>query len=138
MNARSAPSLALTDDDLHLLPPSMQWLAKAIGLQAVLALVKVHGGGAPVYVPIKVTPDHYLMRLIGVQAFYALVAEYGGDAIEIGKCERAAQTLLYRQIRNEYRMGATQDRLALKYGYTVRHIRNIVGDVVDDRQVSLF
>jgi len=46
--------------------------------------------------------------------------------------------LLYRQIRNEYLIGATQDRLALKYNYTVRHIRNIVGVVVDDKQESLF
>jgi len=128
----------LTDDDLHLLPTSMQWLAKTIGLPAVLAMVKTHGGGAPVYVPMKVTPDHYLMRLIGIQAFASLVAEYGGEAIEITKCERAAQVLLYRQIRNEYLIGATQDRLALKYNYTVRHIRNIVGDVVDDRQGGLF
>ena len=128
----------LTDDDLHLLPTSMQWLAKTVGLPAVLAMVKTHGGGAPVYVPMKVTPDHYLMRLIGIQAFASLVAEYGGEAIEITKCERAAQVLLYRQIRNEYLIGATQDRLALKYNYTVRHIRNIVGDVVDDRQGGLF
>jgi len=128
----------LTDDDLHLLPTSMQWLAKTVGLPAVLAMVKTHGGGAPVYVPMKVTPDHYLVRLIGVQAFAALVAEYGGESIEITKCERAARVLLYRQIRNEYLIGATQDRLALKYNYTVRHIRNIVGVVVDDKQESLF
>lgn len=128
----------LTDDDLHLLPPSMQCLAKAIGLPAVLAMVKEHGGGAPLYVPMKVTLDHHLMRLIGVEAFTALVAEYGGEAIEIAKCERAAQVLLYRQVRNEYLNGATQDHLARKYGYTVRHIRNITGDVVDDRQTGLF
>lgn len=128
----------LTDDDLHLLPTSMQWLAKTIGMPAVLAMVKTHGGGAPVYVPTKVTPDHYLMRLVGLQAFSALVAEYGGEAIEITKCERAAQALLYRQLRNEYLNGATQDHLARKYSYTVRHIRNIVGDVVDDRQGGLF
>lgn len=128
----------LTQDDLHLLPPSMQWLAKTIGLPAVLAMVKAHGGGAPVYVPIKVTQDHYLQRLIGTEAFAALIAEYGGEAIEITKCERAAQALLYRQIRHEYLNGATQDTLARRYGYTVRHIRNIVGDVEDDRQVGLF
>lgn len=127
----------ITDDDLHLLPASMQWLANSIGLPAVLALVKTHGGLAPVYVPIKVTPDHYLMRLLGVEAFTKLVAEYGGDTLEIAKCERAVQALLYRQIRREC-LGTTQDNLARKYGYTVRHIRNIVGDVVDDRQQTFF
>ncbi len=128
----------LTEDDLHLLPASMQWLAKTIGLQAVLAMVKAHGGGEKVYVPMKVTPDHYFMRLIGIEAFALLVAEHGGEAIEITKCERAAQVLLHRQMRNEYLNGSTQDHLSQKYGYTVRHIRNIVGDMVDDRQVGLF
>ncbi|ADE10455.1 Mor transcription activator family protein [Sideroxydans lithotrophicus] len=127
----------LTDDDLHLLPTSMQWLAKTIGLPAVLAMVKTHGGLAPVYVPVKVTPDHYLNRLIGIQAFTDLVAEYGGDTIEIAKCERAVKDLLYRQIRKEI-LDTTQEVLASRYGYTVRHIRNIVGDVVDDRQAGLF
>lgn len=127
----------LTDDDLHLLPISMQWLAKTIGLPATLVMAKTHGGLAPVYVPVKVTPDHYLNRLIGIQAFTDLVAEYGGDTIEIAKCERAVQELVYRQIRREI-LGTTQEALARKYGYTVRHIRNIVGDVVDDRQAGLF
>ena len=127
----------LTDDDLHLLPTSMQWLAKTIGLPAVLAMVKTHGGGAPVYVPNKVTPDHYLMRLVGVVAFTALVEEYGGVTVEITKCERAVKELLYRQIRREV-LDSTQDKVARKYGYTVRHIRNICAGLVDDRQAGLF
>lgn len=127
----------LTDDDLHLLPTSMQWLAKTISLTGVTALVREHGGLRPMYVPIKVTPDHYLMRLLGVEDFTALVAEYGGDTIEITRCESALLELLYRQIRREY-LDTTQEHLARKYGYTVRHIRNIVGDVVDDRQGGLF
>ncbi len=127
----------LDEGDLHLLPVSMQWLAKTIGLPATLVLAKQHGGLAPVYVPIKVTSDHYLSRLIGIQAFTGLVAEFGGDTIEIAKCERAVQELLYRQIRREI-LNATQESLARKYGYTVRHIRNIVAGVTDDRQVGLF
>lgn len=127
----------LTDEDLTLLPTSMQWLAKTIGLQAVMAMVKSHGGGMPVYVPMNVTPDHYLERLIGLEAFIALVAEYGGEAIEINKCERAVKELLYRQIRKDS-LDMTQEALHLKYGYTIRHLRNLIGDVVDDRQQGLF
>lgn len=127
----------LTADDLYLLPTSMQWLAKTIGLPAMTAMVRTHGGGAPVYVPMKVTPDHYLVRLVGLEAFTALVSEYGGEAIEISKCERAVKELVYRQIRREI-LDSTQDKLARKYGYTVRHIRNIVDEVVDDRQAGLF
>lgn len=129
----------ITDADLHLLPPSMQWLAKAIGLPGVLKLVKKHGGGAPVYIPMTVTPDHALARLIGVQPFAALVAEYGGEAIEIARCEHAARKLIYRQIRSESDSGATQNELALRHQFTVRHIRNIVGEEEDDdRQRGLF
>lgn len=130
-------TLDLSADDLHLLPTSMQWLAKTVGLPATLVMAKTHGGLAPVYVPAKVTPDHYLSRLLGIEAFAELVAEYGGDTIEIAKCERAVQELLHRQIRKEV-LDTTQEVLARRYGYTVRHIRNIVSGVVDDRQGGLF
>ena len=131
--------LDLDEADIDLLPPSMQWLVKAIGLPAVLRLVKKHGGGAPVYVPVKVTPDHSLLHLVGPTAFAALVAEYGGDLLEIARCEKAARIMLYRQIRFEAAAGATQNHLALKHSFTVRHIRNILGDEPeDDRQVGLF
>lgn len=129
--------MSTVDNDLHLLPSTMQMLAKSIGLPAVMALVKTHGGLAPLYVPIKVTSDHYLVRLVGIEAFTKLVAEYGGDIIEIPKCERVARELIYHQIRREI-IDATQEVLARKYGYTIRHIRNIAGDVVDDRQQGLF
>lgn len=132
--------LSLNETDLHLLPPSMQWLAKAVGLPATLALVKVYGGGAAVYVPAEFRDDHPLLRLIGPQPFVALVAEYGGEAIEIARREKAARTLLYRQIRQEYAAGATQNALALRHGFTVRHIRGILDGAEggDDRQRGLF
>jgi hypothetical protein len=129
--------MSTVDNDLHLLPSTMQMLAKSIGLPAVMALVKTHGGLAPLYVPIKVTPDHYLVRLVGIEAFTKLVAEYGGDTIEIPKCERAMLETLYQQIKRES-LDDSHEKLAGRYGYSLRHIRNIVGDVVDDRQAGLF
>lgn len=135
-----AATLDLDETELHLLPRNMQWLAKAIGLRATLQLVKAHGGGQPVYVPAKVSPDHPLLNLIGHQAFAALVEEYGGNPLEIARCEKAARVLLYRQIREEYAQGATQNELALRHGFTVRHIRAILdgGEMEDDRQQSFF
>ena len=133
------PLAELEESDIYLLPPSMQWLAKSIGLPGVLKLVKKHGGGAPVYVPVNVTPDHPLVHLIGAPAFEAMVSEYGGEAIEIARCEQAARELIYRQIRREADAGATQNELALRHQFTVRHIRNIVGDeTADDRQQTFF
>ena len=92
------------------------------------------------YVPVKVSTDHYLLHLIGAQAFAALVAEYGGDVLEIARCEKAARILLYRKIRQESAEGATQNELALRHQFTVRHIRDILdgGEMVDDRQQSFF
>lgn len=131
-------SLSLDEQDIALLPPSMRWLAKTAGLSAVLALVRVHGGGAPVYVPATLRADHYLVRLVGLEAFAALVAEYGGTALEIARCERAARELVYRQIRREAREGVTQNTLALRHGFTVRHIRTILESQEEDRNGSLF
>lgn len=138
----------LEESDIALLPPSMQWLAKTIGLPAVLKLVRQYGGGMPLYVPADFDPNHRLALLIGAEAFAALVMEYGSDKIEIAKCEVATRTLIHRAIRREYypevgerAEGVTENYLALKYHYTVRQIRYILyGDEVqqDDRQVGLF
>ena len=124
---------------MHLLPTSMQWLVKAIGLTATLKLVKAHGGGTPVYIPMTVQMDHRLLYLLGMEAFTALVSEYGGDYLEIARCERALRVLTYRNIRREYAEGDSQNTLALKYGYTTRNIRDILdGGEADDKQQSFF
>ena len=129
----------LNESDLHLLPPSMQWLAKAIGLTATLKLVKAHGGGTPIYIPMTVQLDHRLLYLIGMESFTSLVAEYGGDQLEIARCEKAARVLIYREIRREYAEGTPQNTLALKYEFTTRHIRDILNsEIEDDMQVGLF
>lgn len=129
----------LDESDLHLLPPSMQWLAKAIGLTATLRLVKMHGGGTPIYIPMTVQLDHRLLYLIGMEAYTALVAEYGGNQLEIARCEKAARVLIYREIRREYDEGTPQNTLALKYEFTTRHIRDILNsEMEDDMQVGLF
>jgi len=129
----------LNESDLHLLPPSMQWLAKAIGLTAAMKLVKMHGGGTPIYIPMTAQLDHRLLYLIGMEAFAALVSEYGGDYLEIARCEKAARVLIYREIRREYAEGTPQNTLALKYEFTTRHIRDILNsEIEDDMQVGLF
>jgi hypothetical protein len=132
--------MILEESDIDLLPPSMAWMVKVIGLSAVLALVQKYGGGTPVYVPSSVIEGHVLQKLIGADAFAALVGEYGGEAIPIAKCEKATRMLLWREIRQESADGATQNSLALKHGYTVRWIRIILdgSELEDDRQEQLF
>ena len=129
----------LDESDMHLLPPSVQWLVKAVGLTAAMKLVKMHGGGTPVYIPMTVQLDHRLLYLIGMESYTALVAEYGGDQLEVPRCDRALRVLTYRNIRRESAEGASQNTLALKYEYTVRHIREILdGDEMNERQGGLF
>lgn len=129
----------LDESDMHLLPPSMQWLVKAVGLTAAMKLVKSHGGGTPIYIPMTVQLDHRLLYLIGMEAYTALVAEYGGDYLEVPRCDRALRVLTYRNIRREYADGVSQNTLALKYEFTVRHIREILGaDEMNERQAGLF
>jgi Mor transcription activator family len=127
--------MILDESDMHLLPPSIRWLVKAIGLTAALKLVSAHGGGTPIYVPIAAKQDHRLRGLIGDVGFAALVAEYGGNQLEIPRCNRALRVLTYRNIRRESAEGASQNTLALKYEYTVRHIREILdGDEMNSQQ----
>lgn len=126
----------LTHADLHLLPPNMQWVARIIGLPATIKLAKRHGGRF-VYVPKQVSPEHPLCDLLGAPAFAALVTEYGGERLDVAKCDRAAQALRNQLIR-EKRREASQADVAGQFGLTVRHVRNIEGEVVDDRQIGLF
>lgn len=125
------------DYELHLLPESMQWMEREIGLPAVRAIIKRHGGIAPLYIPKHFDPDHYLVRLIGAEATVKLIAKYKGDTIDIPVCERAMLEATYQQIKRES-LDSSSEQLAIKYGYTLRHIRNITKGVVDDRQGEMF
>lgn len=126
----------LAHADLHLLPPNMQWVARIIGLPATIKLAKAHGGRF-VYVPKQVSLDHPLCHLIGAQACAALVAEYGGERLDVAKCDRAAQALRNQLIR-EKRREASQSDVAGQFGLTVRRVRDIEKDIVEDRQIGLF
>jgi hypothetical protein len=130
--------MILDESDMHLLPPSVQWLVKAVGLTAAMKLVKMHGGGTPIYIPMTAQLDHRLLYLIGMEAFAALVAEYGGDYLEIPRCDRALRVMTYRNIRREYAAGVPQNTLALKYGYTTRYIREILDNDEINSQQQLF
>lgn len=126
----------LTHANLDLLPPNMQWVARVIGLPATIKLAKAHGGRF-VYVPKQVSQDHHLCHLLGAAAFAALVAEYHGERLDVAKCDRAAQALRNQLIR-EKRREASQSEVAGQFGLTVRRVRDIEKDVVEDRQIGLF
>lgn len=133
---------AISEQDMHLLPVNMRELAAVVGIPAFTILVEHYGGGFPLRIPNTANPDHALWELIGADAFRALVARYQGEKIEIAKCERAARELQRRSIRYEFfTLGHSQEYIAHKYRFTVRHIRNIayyISEPQDDRNGSLF
>lgn len=78
-------------------------LGAEIGFTATTALVAWFGG-ANLYVPSEVDPDHLLARTIGMPAFRRLVMQWGGEtlwipinhAYEIDRRSREAANLLAR------------------------------------------
>lgn len=121
----------------HLLPPSMRLLAHSIGLPAVLKLIELRGG-LDLYVPGKVTPDHWLVPHIGIDALHALVQCQGGNCLNIPRCNVAVTQIKAAFIAAESQH-YNNTALAIRYGYTVRGIRKLLRRIEDrDNQGDLF
>lgn len=130
-HANKITDRATTELEQRYLPPSLQALAQTMGLAAVLALVRVHGGGW-VHVPTHARPSHRLARLLGQQAFAALVQAHAGERLEVACAVVAHKALRDAAIRAEaaqHGRGNSQRALARRWGLTVRQIRNIAGGV---------
>jgi hypothetical protein len=133
-----AGTLDLTPADLDLLPPNMRQFAVEYGLPALLRLVEARGG-TRIRVPVNPDMDSDLCLVLGNEIYIALVKDHPGEFIEVARCLRATRHLVYRQIQQDS-LTMSQRELALSYGYTERHIRNIemLGAVPPDRNGSLF
>jgi hypothetical protein len=129
----AAPSL-----EARYLPPILQEIAALIGLPATLQIIAAYGG-TRLYVPKRFDPDHPLVKLVGHAAAAKMVEIYGGmDHFDIPAARRAAEAVRNERIRAERRDGATQARLAVKWGISERWIRTIVGPETDDSQLRMF
>lgn len=139
---RAANAPAISEGDLHLLPRNMRELVQVVGIPAFVLLVEDYGGGTALRVVVEATPDSCLWERIGPEAFRALVARYKGELIEIAKCDRVARELQRRAMRYDYfTLGLSQDSIAMNYGYTVRHVRNIlyyISEHGEEKNLSLF
>lgn len=126
----------------HLLPPTAQELLPVIGLPATLALVK-RFGGTWLYVPTlaRCHAEHELALLIGLDKLKALAAYYGGEALRnLPRCVEALQAIRNNEIREQAKV-MSHRAIALRYGMTERHVRNIVHGVTDgknDNQSDMF
>ncbi len=124
----------------HKLPDSVQDLVDLIGLTAALAIVEERGG-IRLYVPTRVSRDHWLAKTIGPRAFGTLVDVYAGEEIDVPRCVDALRAVRELAIINDARAGLSQAQLARKYGYTERGIRKLmqrVGARDEPEQIGLF
>ena len=124
--------------DIGLLEPILQDLVELIGLHPTMQLVQAYGG-VRLYVPkLALEADHPLARLIGSEAAKKLQAMYGGEPhFDIPKAERALRAVRDAEICRQ-RLNTSVRLLALEYRLTERQIRTICGEMVDDRQQTIF
>lgn len=131
--------MTIAEIDTDLLPPILQDIVALVGLPLTMTLVQARGG-VRLYVPkLELDDDHYLVQLLGREAAEKLQNAYGGDEhFDIPKAERALRAVRDSKIRYQRRCDLSVSSLALEYRLTERQIRTICGELVDDRQVSLF
>ena len=65
-----------------------------------------------------------LEGIIGTEAATRLVGHYSGSNLYIPQSIITKQN--HQKIREEFKNGATYRELAMRYGYTERHIRRII------------
>lgn len=102
-----------------------RFLEQLIGREALETLIQTCGGLA---VPIpKRPPLSGPLVDLPQPAQEALVRYAGGTELYIPKCDGARREAIRARIRAEYDAGAGVKELARRYGYTERHIYNILG-----------
>lgn len=112
------------DLNLHLLPPQLRDLVKVMGEAAALRLVE-HRGGTPLVVPVRCTADHWLNDVVGPVAFGALVAECASITMDLPKYDSVMRQWRHQQVQALCRTGLPDAQVALRTGYTRRHVINI-------------
>lgn len=124
------------DIDESLLPESCLEWAEVVGVNNVLKIISKYGG-TRVYVPVEIDDRHPIAQLIGLKYAKNLAAYCGGDYLEPPMGLVAKLSVRNAQIKQES-MVLSQSQLARKYRLTIRQIRNIVNDGIDDEQLELF
>jgi len=114
------------------LPESLRTLIECVGQQAALRLLEWRGG-AYICVPKVMTADHEILDIIGLVPFARLVEWYAGETLTLPKNDKVLQQFRHRmiwQMRNHERLQV--DEIALKVGYTVRRVYQVLDELGDD------
>lgn len=83
-------------------------------------------------------PYKTIAEEIGIENTVKLAGMYQGTPVYFPKFDNVISDIRNKKIRTEYNNGATYKELALKYGITERWVYEIVGNKIDENQMSFF
>lgn len=128
----------LEDADMKHLPPFAQELVALIGFGDAIRLVELRPG-VPIYVPEKITSEHWLVVEFGMKAAEALAKNFGGLTITPPNCKLALVKIRQRQILNSRKNGCSQTEAAVLHGVTPRWISELESrEPEEERNLRLF
>lgn len=116
------------------LPQSAQEIANVIGREQALRLIGQlpRCGRRPwrrvLYVPARLTPDHWLVTAIGYPDAAKLVREFRGIILQPSTCAHLAREHRNRAIHAAAAQGATQAELAILFDLTTRQVANVLAE----------
>jgi hypothetical protein len=107
------------------IPGSILDLVERLSATHAFKLLEVRGGTV-LHVPVVAAADHQLRKLIGDEGFELLVKEYAGEQLQLAKNDALARQLRHRYVQELRDQGDKIYQVALKTGYTSRHVINIL------------
>ncbi len=116
-----------TDDEIiNLMPKNFIFIAKLITVSNALNLIEAHGG-TKVFIPKRqaLNVNSELAQIIGLSKLQLLAEQLGNETIEIPMGTPITVAMRNRKIR-EMAQTTTKEKLARKFGMTLRSIRGIV------------
>jgi Mor family transcriptional regulator len=116
----------------YALPQQLREMAQAVGISAVMTLVRWRGG-VQFYVPQKVSAEHELVRKLGKRAAEWLVKNLGGDYLLVPRAVAMLRAQRDAEIVKRLNAGETAKELALEHGLHERQIWKIRADGVRRR-----
>lgn len=134
----------LSDEEIIcLMPKSFVFVARLIGIEAALQLIKAYGG-TTIFIPSQhgMNINHDITQNISLKNLKLLAAQLGNTTIEVPTGISITVAMRNRMIRNQASK-ESKAKLARKFDVTVRTIRSVVNGeeklkMNEDRNLDLF
>ncbi|MDR3445732.1 hypothetical protein [Dyella sp.] len=136
----------MNDSMMHKpLPSRTQLVADVIGRERALFLVRnwkrtlstnPKAQILSIYIPVKLSPDHELVRVMGWPDASKLVAAFRGEILNLSTCEdvfRSWRNMAIRELHAE--QGLKPQDLAEWFELTDRQVRNILREIPSEARV---